>query len=77
MYFSWQKSKFVTAKKAATTDSPFKCPWVEHNYKDHEDHARTTKFILPNNKLLRSSGVARAYQGGRVTHPAGQNEDEN
>ena len=28
-------------------------------------------------KYAVNSGVARAFQGGRVAHPEGQNEDEN
>ena len=34
--------------------------------------SQKVQFFLP-----KISGVARAFPGGRVAHPAGQNEEEN
>ena len=34
-------------------------------------------IIFMHNSEVQGSGVARAFPGGRVAHPEGQNEEEN
>ena len=38
---------------------------------------RQIRFYLPRQNTISCSGVARAFPGGRLAHPEGQNEEEN
>ena len=50
---------------------------VNNNSVSEQEIVKTIPSRAPHNQYFTDSGIARAFPGGQLPHPEGQNEEEN